>query len=140
MNQNQNTRSGSRRPRRKWKGGKARRYRHKTDEMREIARERVEYLFERAMTVHETHPDRAQRYVQIARKVAMAARLRIPRHWKRRICHGCKRLIIPGFNCRYRLQSRSGKASRIVLTCHECGHQTRYYIKRGREPSGGERS
>lgn len=98
--------------------------------MKKIARERVERLFQLADDTFHEHPARAQRYIQIARRVAMAARERIRPALKRRICHGCKRFLVPGANCRYRLQSRKGQGSRVVVTCLECKHQTRYYIKK----------
>ncbi|MHA1733956.1 MAG: ribonuclease P protein component 4 [Promethearchaeota archaeon] len=122
---------------RRWRGRKARRYRKRTNEMKVIAKERVEILFGLAERAFPTHPERAHRYVEIARRVAMSARVRIPRSLKRRVCHGCKRYLVPGANCRYRLQSGPGRASRVVLTCLECGHRTRYHIKlRGQTREG----
>ncbi|GAB4308833.1 MAG: hypothetical protein Kow0069_07390 [Promethearchaeota archaeon] len=97
--------------------------------MKQIAKERVHILFGLAEEVHATRPERAHRYAQLAKKVAQAARVRLPANYRRRICRGCGHHLIPGLNCRFRMQSRKGRASRVVRTCLDCGHLTRYHVK-----------
>ncbi|RLI00457.1 ribonuclease P [Candidatus Bathyarchaeota archaeon] len=96
-------------------------------EIREIARERIEILMENALKMMEQDEKLAQRYVYLARKVSMKSRVKIPRKWKIFICRGCKKLMIPGLNCRVRIQRR--RKSHVVLTCLMCGHIKRFNYK-----------
>lgn len=71
-------------------------------------------------------PNRAQRYVDLSLRIAMRNRVRLPRVWRRRICHNCKAFLWPGVNCRIRLRKR--RQHHVVVTCFNCGHYTRYNI------------
>ena len=93
-----------------------------------IAMQRIRTLFHLAReTVHED-PALAQRYVDIARKVAMAAKVRLPKEYRSQICRHCKSFILPGVNCRVRIKQR--REPHIVITCLNCGKQMRIPLKR----------
>ncbi|TFG20726.1 MAG: ribonuclease P [Promethearchaeota archaeon] len=96
--------------------------------IKQIAKVRMNYLFKRAHEVFPQNKMLANRYCYLARKYAQRARIKIPTKWKKRICHHCKQFLYPGLNCRTRLHSR-GKGSHVSLTCYECNHITRYFIK-----------
>lgn len=96
-------------------------------EVKEIAAERIEILMENALRMMEKDEKLAQRYVYLVRKVSMKSRVRIPRRWKIFICRGCKKLLIPGLNCRVRIQRR--RKPHIALTCLMCGHIKRFNYK-----------
>ncbi len=51
-----------------------------------IALQRIKILFENAKKM----PKYANRYVELARKIAMKARISIPRQYKRMFCKHCK--------------------------------------------------
>ena len=55
--------------------------------IKQIANNRMTYLFERAHNIFPEKKDLANRYVYLARKYAQRARLKIPPEWKKRICH-----------------------------------------------------
>ena len=97
--------------------------------VKQIANNRMNYLFERAHEIFPEKKDLANRYVYLARKYAQRARLKIPPEWKKRICHKCKQFLYPGINCRTRMQSRKGKGSHVSITCLDCNKTTRYFIK-----------
>lgn len=97
--------------------------------IKQIANSRINYLFQRAHNVYQQNNDLANRYVYLARRYAQRARIKIPIEWRKRICHKCKKFLYPGINCRIRMQSRSGAASHVSVTCFECNKITRYYIK-----------
>lgn len=87
---------------------------------KKVALERIERLFELALKCFEENPERADRYVEIARRISMKAKVRIPRVYKRYLlCKKCKRLIVPGYTCRIRI--RSDGSTKIVITCLRCG-------------------
>ncbi len=98
--------------------------------MQQIALERVDILFARALRLFHEDPDLANRYVDLAKRICMVARLRLPGRWRPYVCRGCKGFILPSVNCQVRIQSRPGKGSRVVKTCLKCGHVTRYYLRK----------
>ena len=50
---------------------------------KKIARERIEILFGQALLAFSEHPERSNRYVDIARRIAMRQRIRIDREFRR---------------------------------------------------------
>ncbi len=98
--------------------------------VKKLAKNRMYYLFNLANEIFHENKELANIYIDLARKYAKRARLKIPKNWHGRICHGCKTLLSPGKNARIRMQSRKGKASHISITCLDCNHITRYNIKK----------
>jgi ribonuclease P protein subunit RPR2 len=100
-----------------------------------VALQRIRTLFRLASeTIHED-PALAQRYAGLARRIAMAARVRLPRECRLQICRHCKSFILPSANCRVRLEQR--REPHMVITCLNCGEQMRRPIRRrkmGDEP------
>ncbi|UCD39790.1 MAG: ribonuclease P [Candidatus Bathyarchaeota archaeon] len=88
-----------------------------------IAMERVHVLFRLAKEVILEEPRLAQRYVEIARRIAMRTRLRLPVEYRRLVCRHCKSFIYPGINCRVRIKQR--REPHVVITCLNCGHHMR---------------
>lgn len=97
------------------------------NETRQIALERIHTLFELAKSNIRKEPKLAQRYAEIARKIAMKTRVRLPKEYRRLICRHCKSFIYPNVNCRVRVQQR--REPHMVITCLECGKQTRIMLK-----------
>ncbi len=92
-----------------------------------IASERIKILIEEAEKVIASKPKYAQLYIELARKIAMKARVKLPPTWKKRICKKCKTILIPGFNARVRL--RNNRFPHITIKCFECGNYTRHPYK-----------
>jgi ribonuclease P protein subunit RPR2 len=90
---------------------------------KKIARERIEVLFEQARQEFCAHPERSNRYVDIARKIAMRQRIRIDRELRRKYCHHCHSFLVPGRNMRVRVHRGN-----VVVTCHSCNKKTRYRL------------
>lgn len=89
-----------------------RRYSKKPQKLLLIAKERIKRLFEQA---EQADQQLANRYVQLARKIAMKYKVRIPARFKRRYCKYCYSYLKPGVNCTVR--TARGK---IVYHCHNC--------------------
>jgi ribonuclease P protein subunit RPR2 len=85
--------------------------------MIEIAIERMNILFNRAEMEFITHPERSNRYVELALKLSTKYNTPIPKEWQRRYCKGCKSFLKPGHNCTVRLVD-----SEVNIFCGECGH------------------
>ncbi|WML67877.1 MAG: Ribonuclease P protein component 4 [Methanoregula sp. SKADARSKE-2] len=92
---------------------------------RMIARERIGILFEEARLAYADHPERSNRYVDLARKIAMRQRIRINREFRRRFCHHCYTYLVPGENMRVRVHRGN-----VVVTCRSCKKHTRYRVVR----------
>lgn len=96
--------------------------------IREIALSRIERLLKLAIRMLDRRPDLSQRYVEIARKISMRARTRMPEEKRMLICRHCKRFIFPGVSSRVRLQPR--REPHIVITCLYCGKHMRRPLRR----------
>jgi ribonuclease P protein subunit RPR2 len=90
-----------------------------------IALERIELLLEMARKEVKAKPERAKRYVGIARKLATRYRVRPSKGLKRSFCKFCFTPWVPGYNLEVRLEPRSGCA---VYKC-SCGHERRFRYK-----------
>jgi ribonuclease P protein subunit RPR2 len=91
-----------------------------------LAEERIDLLYRFAREVFSEDPSLADRYVEIARRISMRCRVRIPRELKRYTCKGCGGLLVPGANCRVRIRPERGTA--VVVTCLKCGRVKRYPV------------
>ncbi|MFP4116528.1 MAG: ribonuclease P protein component 4 [Candidatus Aenigmatarchaeota archaeon] len=95
----------------------------KPDWQKKIARERIEILFEEAEEAFTERKDRANRYVELARKIAMRYRVKIPKELNRKFCEECHSYIKPGVNCKTQVDSDE---KTVKWKCEECGYVKRY--------------
>ena len=100
-------------------------------ETRQIARRRITILFKQAEKTCKEQPKLAQDYIEKARRIAMAARIRLPTNYTRQICKKCNTLYVHGQNCRVRIKQR--REPHKVVTCLNCGHKTRLLLKKKKE-------
>jgi ribonuclease P protein subunit RPR2 len=99
--------------------GRAVRRRKDSHKTRDLAIQRMERLFMLATEAHKIHPERSNRYVQIACRISTRTRIRMPRQLKRLFCKHCGSFLSPS-GARVRL--REGV---LTTTCLACGKQTR---------------
>lgn len=92
---------------------------------KEIAKERIKKLFHEAEKVFAKDKSLANRYVTLARKIAMKVKVKIPLELKRKFCKHCYKFLKPGVNSRVR--TREGK---VIISCLECKKFTRIPVKR----------
>ena len=82
---------------------------------KEISKERIKTLFQQAEEIFSKDKSLANRYVTLARKIAMKVRLRVPKELKRKYCKHCYKYLKPGVNARVR--TRDGI---VIISCFEC--------------------
>lgn len=99
--------------------------------VKQIARQRIQILFEQARQAGKTDPASAAQYIKSARRIAMAARIRLPIEFRRQVCRSCNALLVQGFNCRVRVKQK--REPHVVITCLNCGKQTRIMLKTKKE-------
>ncbi|MEK6861513.1 MAG: hypothetical protein AABY07_06080 [Nanoarchaeota archaeon] len=80
-----------------------------------IALDRIRILFKLARENAVKHSDRSNRYVKLAKKIAMKARVKMPREFRRRYCKNCLIYLISGKNCRVRTRER-----KLIIYCFKC--------------------
>ncbi|MBN2368164.1 ribonuclease P [Candidatus Woesearchaeota archaeon] len=90
-------------------------HRKKPAMFRDIAKERISILFEQAELRFRESPELSDRYVELARKIAMKFKVRIQKEMKRRFCKHCYKYLVPGVNCRVRLNK-----GKVVYYCNNC--------------------
>jgi ribonuclease P protein subunit RPR2 len=99
--------------------------RSKTPQTKKIARERIARLFDQAQVVFPLHPDLSNRYVGLARKIAMRQRVRIDHPFRRQFCRYCSSFLVPGRTSRVRVHD-----GRVIVTCLICKKRRRYPLGR----------
>jgi len=100
--------------------------------IKQIARQRIQILFEQAKKTAKSDPTLAAKYVKSARRIAMAAKIRLPLEFKRQTCKECNSLFVQGSNCRVRVKQK--REPHVVVTCLNCGNQTRILLSKKKEP------
>jgi ribonuclease P protein subunit RPR2 len=95
---------------------------------KQIARQRIQVLFQKAKSVYRDDPLLSSRYIATARKIAMAVRIPFPTMYKRQICKSCNMLLVQGDNCRVRIRQR--REPHAVVTCFNCGYKKRIPLRK----------
>ena len=98
----------------------------KNARIKELAKERIDILI--AYALKEKDEDLASRQAELAKKVAMRFRVRLPYEARQLFCKKCKAFIVPGKSARIRLGRSKTRAIRI--TCLKCGHIYRKILAR----------
>jgi len=99
--------------------------------IKRIAKQRIQILFLQARKVSKTDPKLAEQYVKSARRIAMAAKIRLPTEFRRQTCKNCNALLVQGYNCRVRIKQK--REPHVVITCLNCGNQTRIIFGKKKE-------
>ena len=103
----------------------------KPTNVKQIAKQRIQILFEQAKKACKTNPQLAMKYILSARKIAMAAKIRLPVEFRRETCKNCNSLLVQGYNCRVRIKQK--REPHVVVTCLNCGNQTRVLLRKKKE-------
>ena len=88
---------------------------------KEIAKERIGELFKQAKEAFSKDPKRSDRYVKLARTLAMKARMHMPKEFKRKYCKHCYSYFQPSVTCRVRIRK-----DLVIYTCLKCKKYTKH--------------
>lgn len=92
------------------------------------ALEKIKILFLEAELQFKKNPSLSNRYVDLARKIAMRFKIRMPRELKRKFCKHCYSYLIPDKNCRVRIHK-----SRVIYFCFNCKKFMRFMLNNKKE-------
>ena len=80
-----------------------------------IAKERIVTLFKQAELSSKEDMDQANRYVDLARKIAMRVKMPIPKEYKQLFCKHCYSYLVAGKNSRHRINN-----GKVIISCFKC--------------------
>ena len=109
--------------------------------------QQLQRLFELAeVAVQQGDEVLGQHYLDVARRMVLRTRVRLPRELRHRYCHQCGQLFQPGRNSRVRVRSE-GQTRYLVITCLACGSRQKLSwqprkpksLPRPNQKSGGDR-
>ena len=101
-----------------------RKHAKKPQEFTKIALDRIKKLFKEADSVFKENPKLSNRYVTLARKIAMKYKVKIPSNLKKKYCRHCYCYLKPGQNCRVRVQN-----NKVIYYCFNCKKYMRFPYK-----------
>lgn len=101
-----------------------RKYSKKPSNQLEIANKRIETLFCQADKIFSEDSSLADRYVDLARKIAMKFKISLKSEYKRKFCKHCYKYLRPGSNSRVRTQT-----GKLVYSCFSCKKFSRFPLK-----------
>jgi len=96
-------------------------YSKKPEKQKAIAKERIKILFKQAKDIFKKDKKLANRYIKLARELAMKYKIRIPPNLKRQFCKHCYKYLMPSINARIRTRD-----NKIVYYCLECKKYMRF--------------
>lgn len=94
------------------------------EEQKTLAQEQIAELFKLAANIFPVNKKLANRYVALARRMAMKVKLHLPREFKRQFCAHCYAYLSSGVNARIRI-----RAGKVIISCFECKKFTRIQIR-----------
>ena len=92
---------------------------------KQIATQRIQILFHNALSNAKNNPGLAERQAEIAKKISMKFKIKMPFELNSSFCKKCKKFIPPGIASKIRLGS---KPKSIRITCSYCNHTYRKII------------
>ncbi len=99
-------------------------YAKKRDQNKATAKEHMASLLKQAEEIFNKNKTLANRYVKLAREIAMKFKCRFTSEQRRKFCKHCYSFLMPNKNCRVR--TRDGM---LIHYCLECKNYNRYKYK-----------
>src|SRR3989344_4539174 len=96
---------------------------NKKEAIKRESLEKIKTLFSESRIQFSKNPSLSNRYIHLAREIAMKFKVRIPRELKRKFCKHCYHYLVPGKNCRVRIHK-----SRVIYYCNNCKKFMRFIL------------
>ncbi len=99
-------------------------YHKKPQSQVNIAKKRIHFLFREAKNSFKINSSLSNKYIKLARRIAMRYKIRLPSELKKKFCKNCYSYLVPSVNARVRIHKH-----RIIYYCLNCKHYMRHPIK-----------
>ena len=99
-------------------------YKIKKSQQERIAKKRINLLFQLAKEHFKEDSNLSDKYIKIARRIAMKHKIRLSSQIKKSFCKNCHKYLVPGVNSRIRLHKH-----RLIYYCMACRHYMRHPVK-----------
>ena len=99
-------------------------YHKKPQSQVNIAKKRINFLFREAKNSFKKNPNLSNKYVKLARRIAMKYKMKLPSELKKKFCKNCHSYLVPGVNARVRIHKH-----RVIYYCFNCKHYMRQPVK-----------
>ena len=90
-----------------------------------VAKDRIKKLFSEAAAVFKKDSSKADRYIHLARKLAMKYKVKFTSGQKRKFCKHCYKYLVPSVNSRVRLKDK-----KVITYCLICKKYSRFVYKK----------
>ncbi|MBT4824847.1 ribonuclease P [Candidatus Woesearchaeota archaeon] len=101
------------------------RHQKKKEDVKRISKDRIKTLFKQAVDTFKENSKLSDRYVTLARKIAMKYKIKFTSTQKRKFCKHCYCFLMPGKNCTVRTTGKT-----ITYSCKNCKKFTRISYKK----------
>ena len=91
--------------------------------VQKIAEKRIKFLFGEAKNTFKKDSKLSDKYIKMARKIAMKYKIKLSPQLKKKFCKSCHSYLVPGVNCRVRIHKH-----RVIYYCFKCKHFMRHPI------------
>lgn len=102
---------------------------------KELARGRIEKLFEQAKEEFSEHPGRSNRYMELAHKISQKYNVPMNKEQKKRFCPNCRYYWVPGETVRIRTDPEN---NRVVYRCLNCEEKRTHGYSREKKENRGK--
>ena len=89
-----------------------------------LAKERIAILLGLAKKTHKASPDRARRYVELARRIGLRYNVRLTQNQKRSFCKKCNSILVSGYSATVETEGKT-----VTIKCQNCKNTYRYPYK-----------
>ncbi len=87
--------------------------------IRDLAAQRMRLLLRMADEVYPWEPELGLMYGDLARRISLRTKVKIPQEWRWRYCKRCGSFLYPGINADVRVRER--RFPHLVIRCRLCG-------------------
>lgn len=97
---------------------------NKKPSVQKVATERIDELFAQAEEAFEIDSKLSDRYIRLARKIALKHKTPFKKEQKMHVCKKCFKYLKPGVNSRLRVVK-----GRVIIMCQSCKNIRRFVYK-----------
>lgn len=91
---------------------------------KDLAKQRIKKLMQKAKNEYKKNPERSQRYAEIAWKIKQKTNISLPKKYRQKICRKCQNYLVSGETATIRTKNK-----KKTIKCKKCNYTKRIKIK-----------